>query len=623
MDFINNFQDFHLLRPAWLLALFPLAFIIWIYIRSQSHSRNWASVIDKRLLPHLLQGAQTNNKSTPAKILFTLGFIIIVSLGGPVFEKRPQSVFKTQSALVIALDLSLSMDSTDIKPSRLSRAHFKINDILKQRKEGQTALLTYAANAYIVSPLTDDTQTIISQIPALETSIMPHQGSRLDLALEKAEDLLSNSGHSQGNIFIISDSIHPQALKKIRELRNKKIRTSVLAIGTEQGAPISKKRGGFIKDSNGAIVLPKLDVYSMKQAAATGGGQYSQITAGDQDINRLLSAIKNNKNKSGKEQLDSDGNKFKTDTWHEEGPWLLLLVIPFAAYVFRKGLVFIFLLYLIPIPQPAQAGWSELWNNDNQLGVKALAKGETERAAELFTNPEWKAAAQYKSGQFQQSADLLSNIDTAEANYNRGNALTKAGKLDDAINAYERALELDPEHEDAKYNRNLVEQARQKDDQDKSEDNNNSENSEQQNQKKDQSNNSSEQKDSQNQEQSQENNQTKNNDSDNKQESTQDQNPEQQNNSDQNNNSTADKEDDQSTDKPTQDKSRQQDSASDDNDQKHETQSLSDQNTAPDLSKQKTQQWLKKIPDDPGGLLRKKFKYQYGQKKQQPENEQW
>jgi len=612
MELINALQHFHLLRPYWLLALLPLAALIWAYSRAESRSRNWASVIDERLLPHLLGKATERVKIIPVKRLFFFGSLLIIALSGPAFEKRPQPVFKTQSAVVIVLDLSLSMDATDIKPSRLKRAHFKINDILKQRKEGQTALIAYAGKAYVVSPLTDDAETIISQIPALETDIMPTQGSRLDIALNKAQELFINAGHAKGHIFIVSDSINKSALNTIKELKASNIKSSVLALGTVQGAPIAARDGGFVKDNQGAIVVPKLDTSLMKQAANMGGGQYSLISADDSDINRLLSAIKVNKSPLGPEQIDTEGNKFQTDTWHEEGPWLLLIVIPFAAYLFRKGLIFIFILYLIPFPKPVQAiEWTELWNNKDQLGEAALQQGKPEIAADLFNNPEWKAAAQYKAQKYQQAAETLSTLDTAEANYNRGNALAKAGQVEQAISAFERTLQLQPEHEDAKYNLDLLKQAKQ--DADKNQADNKQQQDPQQD-GEDTSENNTDDKNSQTQDSQSQNSQQQNQGEE-----------QQQGQQQENQNQQAEKSDQEQTEdrdknlaSQEQDKESQEEEA-----EQARQQRLSENEASPDLDQQQTQQWLKKIPDNPGGLLRRKFKYQYGRGKQQTEQEQW
>ncbi len=642
MDSLHWIQQLHLVRPYWLLALLPLAFIVWLAARTQLQSRSWASVIDKRLLPHLLEGISEQKKHTPIKFLFLLGAIIILALAGPAFEKRPQPVFKTQSALVILLDLSRSMDATDIKPSRLSRAHFKINDILNQRKEGQTALIAYAAKAYVVSPLTDDAQTIASQVPALETYIMPAQGSRLDIALNKAFELFINAGQSKGDILVITDSVNSRDKQTISALHDKNITTSILAIGTTEGAPITSHNGGFVKDSSGSIVVPKLDISQLKSAALTGGGKFSLLSANDQDINYLLSGIKVDKEHKSTDQTDASSKQFKTDTWHEEGPWLLLLIIPFAAYAFRKGLIFALLIFILPIPQPVQAGtsdawsWSNLWSTQDQQGARALQQGDTKQAAELFNDPQWKAAAEYKAGDYNKAAELLDTIDTANANYNRGNALAKANDLDNAIKAYERALQLDPQHEDAKYNKQLLEQAKQQQDKKPQDSENSQDNKDQQKQddKNSQDNQSNSDKQS---------GDSSENDSQQKNQSESAQNNDQNNNQNNDKNQPADDSSQQADeDKDKASQAQPKDEADDEKNQAQQTaeaeqsaedkqraeqqareqqQSLSD--ATPDLEQQQAQQWLKKIPDDPGGLLRRKFKYQYSREKNIDENKPW
>ncbi len=623
MDNLQWIQQFHLIRPYWLLALFPLALSIWLMARTHILSRNWASVIDKRLLAHLLQGQVSSQPKKSASWLFSglfiLGFILILALAGPAFEKRAQPVFKTQSALVILLDLSRSMDATDIKPSRLSRAHFKINDILSLRKEGQTALIVYAANAYVVSPLTDDAQTIAAQIPALETQIMPAQGSRLDIALEKAKQLLNNAGHSKGNILVITDSIAAADNKILKTLKAENINTSILAVGTEAGAPIANPDGGFVKDRNGSIVVPMLDINRLKNAAFAGGGKFSLLTANDRDINHLLSAIDINRKNPAENKTDASTHNFKTDLWHEEGPWLILLIIPFAAYAFRKGLIFTLLIFILPLPQPAQAlGWSDLWINNNQQAAAALEQGNAQQAAELFSDPQWKAAAQYKAGEYQQAAELLKSIDTAEANYNRGNALAKSNDMENAIKAYDRALQLNPEHEDASFNKKLLEQKQQKEKKsDKQQDNKDKKSDD----SKQQSENQSEQKSDKNSEQQK--NADKNS-SDNAQAQNQ-KNNEQDSDSEsaQQSKETEQKKQEQQNKEKQQSSQAKEDAKKErsDEERKAQMQKLSDE--TPDLEEQQTQQWLKKIPDDPGGLLRRKFKYQYGRQQNRNEQNPW
>ncbi len=644
MDLLSTIQAFHLIRPLWLLALFPLALIIWLLTKTHANSRSWSSVIDRRLLPHLLQGSNTAKKPLPSLSLFLLGSLVVFALAGPAFEKRPQPVFKAQSALVILLDLSRSMDATDIKPSRLIRARFKIDDILKRRKEGQTALIAYAADAYVVTPLTDDTNTIASQVPALDTSIMPAQGSRLDIALQKAEELFINAGQSKGNIFIITDSINPSALPRIKSLKNKGFSSSILAVGTQEGAPIAQRGGGFVKDNTGAIVIPTLNLTQLRTAALSGGGKFSQLSPTDQDINTLLSIIDLSNAQHKKEQTDADGNKFKTDIWHEEGPFLLLLLIPFAAYAFRKGLVFALLVFILPIPQPAQASaWSDLWNNKDQQGEIALQNNNAPAAVELFEDPEWKAAAQYKAGEYQQAAELLNEFDTAESQYNLGNALAKLGDFEGAIAAYNRSLKLQPNNEDAAYNKKLVEQAQkkkqeqEKQNNEKNQKNNDKKDSEQNDDQSDQ-NNSDKQDGDQSKQQGDENKsdknkqnqqgqseQEKNGEQSDKQSADSQQQKDNEKNKDQQEKSAQNsdkKNEDENKDKQAGKESEKKDDG-ENSDEKRAARQQELREATPDLEQQQTQQWLKKIPDNPGGLLRRKFKYQYSREQHQNEQKPW
>ncbi len=187
-------MEFHFLRPWWFLMLLPLLALAWHHWRSLGNGRDWSGIIDPRLLPHLLVGQQTEKKRAPMLFALLIGLLTVIALAGPVWKRLPQPVFKQQSALVILLDLSNSMNAQDIKPSRIARARLKLIDLLNQRKEGQTALIAYAATAYTVTPLTDDVDTIESLVSSLKPEIMPAQGSRPDRAVERALELFENSG---------------------------------------------------------------------------------------------------------------------------------------------------------------------------------------------------------------------------------------------------------------------------------------------------------------------------------------------------------------------------------------------------------------------------------------------
>ncbi len=441
-----------LLRPDWLWLLLPLMLLLLLLKHRRRQTGSWGAVCDSQLLPYILQGRESKASRWPLFVTALAGLLAILALSGPVCEQHEQPVFRDQSALVIALDLSRSMDSTDIKPSRLVRARLKLIDILKQRQEGQTALVVYAAQSFTVSPLTDDTDTIISLVSSLDSNMMPQQGSDSAIAIARSAQLLQQAGIPKGDILLISDGISDAQLQAtLKEIKAYQHRVSVLSVGTTEGAPIAMRDGGFLKDKSGAIVIPKLNETPLQQLARQANGRYHNISADDSDINYLLDIV----TAEGESNEIIDG--LNTDQWQEEGPWLLLLLLPLAALAFRRGYLVVITLLIMPLPGDVYAAeLQQLWLNQNQLAQKRLQQGNAEQAAELFNDPEWKAAAYYRAGQYQQSINALHDINSTEALYNKGNALAKLGNIQEAINAYDEVLKRQPGHEDAEYNRNLL-----------------------------------------------------------------------------------------------------------------------------------------------------------------------
>ena len=206
-------EQFHFLRPYCLLLLPLHIAVLWLMIKRRLGNRSWEAICDQNLLPYMLIEGSKRSRRLPVFLVGLAGLLAIIALAGPVWERLPQPVFTNETALVIALDLSRSMDSNDVTPSRLVRARFKVADIINQHDEGQAALLVYAGDAFTVTPLTDDMATIASQLSALSTDIMPEQGNRTELALAKAEQLLKGAGHSQGNILLVTDEVNVEQTK--------------------------------------------------------------------------------------------------------------------------------------------------------------------------------------------------------------------------------------------------------------------------------------------------------------------------------------------------------------------------------------------------------------------------
>jgi Ca-activated chloride channel family protein len=454
--------EFHFLRPLWLVLLPVGVWLIWQLLRGRADGGGWRSVVDAQLRPHVLAEPEVLRDSRLALIVaLTAWLVATVALAGPTWERLPVPAFRSDEALVVTLDLSRSMNAGDVEPSRLARVKLKLLDLLERRAAGQTALVVFSTHAFTVTPLTTDTRTISALIGAVDTDIMPTQGGRIAAGLERAATLLEQTGLREGDVLVITDSeVTEDDLDAADDLASDGYRVSVLAAGTEQGAPIPRREGGFVTDDSGQVVVPQVDATGLQRLAAAGGGRYAALTTSDRDLDTLFPTTALPRGAAVDAASDeSGGEQYEADIWLDRGLLLVLLLLPLLALCFRRGWIAVWLLVVLAPQAPAEAfEWQDLWLRPDQRGQKAFESDQPERAAELFESPEWRGAAQYRAGQFEQSAVSLAAVDSAEGHYNRGNALAYAGQLPAAIAAYERALALDQGHEDARYNRDLLEQ---------------------------------------------------------------------------------------------------------------------------------------------------------------------
>jgi len=457
---IDALQSLHFIRPQWFWALLPLSLLfVWLW-RRRLRAGSWRRVVAPSLLPYVLVEGTESRPLWPWVAAALGALLAVTALAGPAWEKIRQPVFRRQSALVVLLDLSRSMDAADVYPSRLQRARQKLIDILQARKEGRTALVVYAAEPFVVSPLTDDSHTIISQLSALTTDLMPAQGSRLDLAIGKAVKLLRQAGMTRGHVLAITDGVDgipASALEHaVDELRRAGYRLSLLGVGTAAGAPIPQAAGGFVKDASGAIVVPKLDPGAVTAVARAGGGIARFLSPDDSDTHALVAEFSRHLTRDPGRQVEG----LKADRWLDEGPWLLLPLLVLALTGFRRGCLVLALFFLAPLPRPAEAlDWQHLWQRDDQLAQQAFDQGDSKRAARLFHDPAWRAAAHYRAGDYATALQDLKGLKGPVAAYNRGNALAMLNHLSEAIEAYDQALRLDPHLDDARYNRELVQKS--------------------------------------------------------------------------------------------------------------------------------------------------------------------
>ena len=603
------FDTFHFLRPWWFLGLLPVVAVIGFYTWRKRNAGNWETIINPELLPFLLQGSGGKHAlSGPWLVAFMISAWIFCCLGlaGPAWQQLPQPVHKQDSALVVVLDLSPSMLAEDISPNRLVRARYKLIDILTRRTEGVVGLIVYGGDSHTVSPLTEDSNTIMSMVPVLEPNLMPETGSNVEEGLASAIDLAVSGGYQQADILLITDGIDKSALSNIAPIISGQgnYRLSILGVGTTDGAPIPSFAGGFIKKA-GNVIVAKLNVGTLRKIAANNGGSYQTLSADDRDIDNLLAGMDSLLTNSTRETDRS------FDLWDDQGYWLVLLLLPVLLLSFRKGSVVVILIApLLFTAQPVEAlEWQDLWQTPDQQASEAMKAEDFEAAKDLFEDSRWRGSAAFKAGDFDQAIADFSQDDSAIGDYNHGNALAKAGDLEGAIEAYNNALSKEPKMEDARFNLDLVEQL--KDQQDQDQQNQEQQDQDQQNQQQDQDQQSQEQQDQDQQseeQQDQDQQSQEQQDQDQQSQEQKDQDQEQQN-QDQQNESNEDPA------QPEQDKPEDKNEAATEEEQKEEVsvEELSDEEKQ---EQEAIERILRRIPDDPGGLLRAKFRHQARQRSQ-------
>ena len=448
-------STFHLLRPWWMAALPFGLFMLWLLWRRLATSHSWRAVCDEHLLPHLLVGPRGTRGLLPLMLLGAGLTLAVVALSGPTWETLDRPVYRSKTARVVVLDLSHSMDAGDARPSRLARARFKVADVLRQSSDGQTGLVVFAGDAFVVSPLTDDAKTLLALLPALTTDVMPTQGSRSDLALEQALRLLQQGGAQSGDVLLVTDGVNDtRTTIAAAKLRLSGFPVSVLSVGSERGAPIPLPEGGFLKDRQGNIVVPKTGHARLAEIAAAGGGRFARLSADGRDLQVLLHTGLETPLNTATEETDRSALD-----WRDEGPWLVLFLLPVAAMAFRRGwLLGLAVLTVGSLSEPVQAfEWQDLWERSDQQAARAIRDGDP-AAALGAEDPRWRGSALYRTGVFDRAAKAFSLSDDATGHFNRGNALAREGKLAQALAAYGQALHLKPEHADAEFNRALVDE---------------------------------------------------------------------------------------------------------------------------------------------------------------------
>lgn len=437
-------------RPLWLLVLPVLMWLLWRLWHRQRRSGRWQAILPPAFHAVLLSGGSGRTSKLPWVLLALAWLLAVAALVGPSWQRVEQTTQIPADPLVVLFELTPEMLAADVSPNRLEVARRKLLDLLESRGQAQTAIIVYAGSAHVLVPLSDDLITSRNLLDALIPSIMPEPGQRADLAVERALALLKQAGLGQGRLLLIASSLSDQERDGLhRRLGRNTPPLLMIGIGTSEGAPVTEENGELLKDALGGIALPRLDSASLDHFVDSVGGHYRQARVDSLDLRELglLDAPHSRQNLESTLQLD---------TWEDQGYWLLLPLLLLAACAGRRGWLFCLPL-LWCLPQPSYAfDFSDLWWRADQRGQQLLDAQRPAEAALQFEDNRWQGVALYEAGDYAGALERFAKGDSAADHYNRGNALAHGGDLAAALDAYDQALERQPELQPALKNRALV-----------------------------------------------------------------------------------------------------------------------------------------------------------------------
>jgi len=439
---------FHFIQPAWLWLLLAVPLGAWLLARGHGTPRVFDGLVDPRLLPFLMEGKPARQRLP--LVLGTLAAVLaIVAMAGPSWDRQLQPLFADRAAQLVAVSMSSHMQSRDLVPDRASRARYKVRDLFEANRDGLNGLVAYAGDTFLVAPLTSDAHSTDELLNALSPDAMPVDGNDAARAIDMGADAIAHAASRGGSLVLVTDDADKNAIAAAARARARGIRVSVLGIGTARGGPIAAPDGGFVKDASGNVVMAPRNDAALSALATAGGGIFVPMDESHRDIDALRGMLVADPSQAKAENAQASD-------WQDRGPWFVLALLPLFAMMFRRGWLLIAVLAVAPMVAP-KAHADDIFHNRNQRAAAALAAGDASKARELATDPNLAAAAAYKENDYGAAADGYAKLPGGDAAYNLGNALAKAGKFPEAIAAYDRALKLQPGHADAAANRKAVE----------------------------------------------------------------------------------------------------------------------------------------------------------------------
>lgn len=444
-----DFSAFHFLRPYWLLLIVPAMLLPWLWTRRHDLKRQLDGVIAPHLIAALVITPEQRQTLRPVHLLALLLGLGALAAAGPTWTEDRPGFLDNRAPLILAFDLSPSMDADDVPPSRLTAAKHKMHDLLKRRAGARTALIAYAGSAHLVLPATQDPGLLDSFMQALDTSLMTRAGRDVPGVIDQAKTLLA-AEKVPGTLVLITDGADASQFDAISgRLKDSDLQVLVLAVGSQDRGLLHDHQGRPRLGSDGRPLLANFDAEGLKGLARAADAPLGSLTLDDDDLDWIeLHALRH---------FQAVQDEGKQVHWKDAGYWLCWPLALIALFCVRRGWQVHWLavaLMLLPgAPQTAHAGTlADAFLTPDQQGRWAFEHGHYPEAAAHFHDPYWRGVAAYHAADYQAALADFARLDTATAYFYLGNIYVRLFKFPEAIAAYQQALQRQPEFPQASAN---------------------------------------------------------------------------------------------------------------------------------------------------------------------------
>ena len=457
-----DWEKFHFLRPEYLWYGIPLAIILLLGVIAYSEKTTWKKHIAKHLRPFVIQNGTSWKSRLIHFSLFLLFGLTFLGFLGPTWKEVKEPSKKLESQFVIALDLSQSMLATDISPTRLERAKFKIHDLLEANPKAETALKVFAASTHTVVPFTTDYKIIRDNLDGLKPTMMPKRGTGFDNLFGHLDSLFVDN-KAEGKILIITDDLEGIDVQKVSAfMQQNNVVLNIYPISTMAGGHVpSFYNAKLALKVNGKVITSKRNLAISDNLKSIDKVQVMQMSLDNSDVKLLAEDI-------SEHLIFEEKPESEDKNWQDSGYLLVLPILILFAFSFRKGWAIysiMFLLCFSSCNKPSEdkesnrMAFKDLWFTKDYQGQQAFEKGQFSEAAKLFKNPIHQGVSYYKQGDYLSAKTAFEKDSSNTSLYNLGLTYAKLGDLEKSQEIFELLIKKDPSFDGAEENLESINKA--------------------------------------------------------------------------------------------------------------------------------------------------------------------